>query len=47
MKSIIFVAMILFTYWAARSFLLVRGVEAEINRKLARDLEWGRLFMIL
>jgi len=44
-KFIICVATILFTYTSTRSFSLIFGTEAEFNRKLARDLEWGRMFL--
>ena len=46
-KSIVFMSTIMFTYYAARSLLLLRGNLRLFNRKLARDLEWGRIFVTL
>ena len=45
-ELILFISTGLLVYWVARTWLLLRGAEEEIDETLEMDLWWGRRLLL-
>ena len=45
-ELILFISTGLLVYWVARTWLLLRGAEEEIDETLETDLWWGRRLLL-